>query len=180
MAKKLATGNYEYVHARSHALALLLSDSYVIYPHRSVSLTGSGYLIEPTAEPNARGTYGMVEMVEPTSIKKEDSTKIKRPITETVPDMNAKDVKILRAKTQACTDWSEDEEREKIEGMSNDEAAAIMLYTQGKRKGVHSVQTHCANILIHINDSVSLKISRSHIYTYLYAHFPQRRACFET
>lgn len=114
-------------------------DSYVIYPHRSDSLTGSGYLIEPTLSPT-RGTYGMVEMVQTPSTSEKDSTEPKLPVAETVPNMSEKDVKVLRVKTNASTAWSEDEERgNKIDGMSNDEAAAIMLYTQGKRKGSHSV-----------------------------------------
>ena len=102
----------------------------------------------------------MVEMVE-----KEDSSDRKSRVAETVPEMVEKDVKILRVKTKASTAWFEDEERGKIEGTSNDEAAAIMLYTQGNRNGAHSVRTHCANILIHTNASVSLKIPRLHIST---------------
>ena len=59
-----------------------------------------------------------------------------------VPAMLQKDVAQLRKLATNSILWSEDPKRPQIDGMSNDEAAAIMLYTQGKRKRAYSAQEH--------------------------------------
>ena len=68
--------------------------------------------------------------------------------------MNEKDVMYLRAKTSASINWSQDEEREQVDGMTNDEAAAIMLCTQSTTKPfIHSLANSRIHSLSHIHTS---------------------------
>ena len=41
-------------------------------------------------------------------------------------------VDALRDRAERCHKWSKDPDRKRVANMSDDEAAAIMLYTQGK------------------------------------------------
>ena len=53
--------------------------------------------------------------------------------------LSPNDVRILRDKAERSSNWSNDPDRTQIEHMTVDEAAAIMLYTQGNDTTMQSL-----------------------------------------
>ena len=65
---------------------------------------------------------------------------------KTEPDpLNDNEIRILRDKAERSSSWSNDPDRTQIEHMTVDEAAAIMLYTQGNDT---TDANHCSDTFV--------------------------------